>query len=403
MQVFLLWQFRSLFGVWPPLLLAGGCIGVLAALLFAEGGWRLKLVAGCCLGLVSSVLPTILGMMRRATAGVSWEHDGLLQVESAIDRVIHGQRIYGVDWSGTPMAALKWDAPGGNPALHHLAYYPLTVLIGVPFRLAAQAAGLGFDYRVVLLAFTLLGLAAIVWLQVPPPARLMLLCAVFLNPMVSLYLWAGRNDIEFMAALLLSLALASRQRMLLAALALGGAAALKPFAWPAVPFFLALLYLRGRSRGSQLELASALPALAALPLLTVLPFLLADARAFWTDIVLYTSGGIADAYPIGGYGFGALLYGGGLIQHRSDAFPFVLVQLAVLLPLLLLTMRAFLSRPTLGRWLAGYAVLLLAFAFFARFFNDNYVGVVMAVLLCIPPLMRGDRNAEREPLAALAA
>jgi len=40
--------------------------------------------------------------------------------------------------------------------------------------------------------------------------------------------------------------------------------------------------------------------------------------------------------------------------------------------------------------MAGYVLCLLAFTFFARFFNDNYVAVVIALLLCVRPL--GDRR-----------
>ena len=36
--------------------------------------------------------------------------------------------------------------------------------------------------------------------------------------------------------------------------------------------------------------------------------------------------------------------------------------------------------------MAGYAGALLAFMFFARFFNDNYVAVVITLFLCVLPL-----------------
>ncbi len=36
--------------------------------------------------------------------------------------------------------------------------------------------------------------------------------------------------------------------------------------------------------------------------------------------------------------------------------------------------------------MAGYACLLLAVTFFARFFNDNYAAVVVTLLLCVLPL-----------------
>jgi hypothetical protein len=133
------------------------------------------------------------------------------------------------------------------------------------------------------------------------------------------------------------------------------------------------------------------------------PFFLADPAAFWSDTVLYATGGIPDAYPIAGYGFGELLYERGLIAHRTDVFPFGLFQLAAMLPVLWFTARAFLRRPTIGRWMGGYACLLLAFTFFARFFNDNYAGVVISLLLCVRPL--GGRwlialPRQRESLAA---
>src|SRR5436190_398518 len=118
--------------------------------------------------------------------------------------VLGGQAIYGVDWSGTPMARLPWDlTSGGNPALHHMAYFPLTVLVGIPVRLLTGTLGLGFDYRIVLIAFALLGLFAIATLPVAAERRLMVLAAIYVSPLITLYLWSGRNDIEFLATVLL--------------------------------------------------------------------------------------------------------------------------------------------------------------------------------------------------------
>jgi hypothetical protein len=136
-------------------------------------------------------------------------------------------------------------------------------------------------------------------------------------------------------------------------------------------------------------------ALALAPIATILPFFLASPRAFWTDVVLYTSGGVADAYPIAGYGFGDLLYTLHVITRRTDRFPFLIFQLAAALPVLWLTARAFLRRPTIGHWMAGYAGVLLAFTFFARFFNDNYAAVVITLFLCVLPL--GDVSLARAP------
>jgi hypothetical protein len=387
LQVLLLWVLREHVGLWPALAGTVGWIGLLALLIWTTGRWRLKLLGIAGLGVVTAIAPTLVAIVERPRIGLTMEHDGLLQLESAIDRVLQGQPIYGVDWSNTPMANVGWQlTPGQNPALHHLAYYPLTVLVGVPVRLLTDAWHLPFDYRLVLIGFALLGLMAIAALPIGAERRFMIITAIFVSPLITLYLWAGRNDIEFLTVLFLCLVLLARGHVILAAGALGAAVALKPFALIAVPFLLLVLIIRWRANRSGRDLALALLALGAVPAATMLPFFLANPGAFWTDVVLYTSGGIPDAYPIRGYGFGEILYGLHVIGRRTDSFPFAIFEVAAAAPVLWIAGRAFLQRPTGARWMAGYALLLLAFTFFARFFNDNYAAVVVTLLLCVLPL-----------------
>ena len=387
LQVFLLWVFRERFGIGLALAASAVLVALLLSLRATPGGWRLKLWGIALLGVLSAFGPTLSAVLQRPRIGLTMEHDGLLQLESAVDRLLKGQPIYGVDWSNTPMAAFGWDlTPGPNPALHHMAYYPLTVLSGVPFRLLTDGLGVPFDYRLVLVAFGVIGLIAIGLLPIAAERRFSLITAVYASPLITLYLWSGRTDIQFLAMVLVTAVLLSRGHPTLAAGALGVAVALKPFAWMAVPFLLLVLAIRWRAGHSRRELVASLGALALVPVATILPFFLANPRAFWTDVVLYTSGGIADAYPIAGYGFGDLLYTLHVITRRTDRFPFLIFQLAAALPVLWLTARAFLRRPTLARWMAGYAAVLFAFTFFARFFNDNYAAVVITLFLFVLPL-----------------
>jgi hypothetical protein len=387
MQVLLLWVLRVRFGTWLALAATTGLIALLGLLAVTEHHWRLKLWGITLLGTLTAIGPTLVQIVERPRIGLTMEHDGLLQLESAVDRLLEGQPIYGVDWSNTPMAAVGWNlTPGTNPALHHLAYYPLTVLVGIPFRLLTGALGMPFDYRTVLIAFAALGLIAIIALPISLEGRFLVITAIYVSPLITLYLWSGRNDIQFLAVVLLSLALLSRGHLTLSAAVLGVAVALKPFAWVAVPFFLLVLLIRWRADRSGRDLAIALLALAAVPAATILPFFFANPGAFWADVVLYTSGGIPDAYPIRGYGFGEILYELHVIGRRTDSFPFSIFQIGAAAPLLLLTARAFLRRPTIGRWMSGYAALLLAVTFFGRFFNDNYAAVVLTLFLCVIPL-----------------
>ena len=387
LQLAVLWTLQPRVGSWLAAIATAGLLALLALVgLGRAPGW-LKLWGVAALGAFTAIGPTLAAMLERPRIGLTMEHDGMLQIESAIDRLLSGQPIYGVDWSGTPMARLPWDlTTGANPALHHLAYFPLTVLLGIPIRLLTGALGLPFDYRIVLIGFALFGMVAIAALPLSAERRMMVMTAIYISPLITLYLWSGRNDIEFLAAVLLSLMLLSRDHPILAAGALGVAVALKPFAWLAIPFLLLVLLMRRRAGRDRRELVGSLALLVVAPIVTIVPFFVANPAAFWTDVVLYTSGGVPDGYPIAGYGFGEMLYQAHLIAHRSDAFPFAPFQLAAMLPVLWLAGRALARRPTVGRWMAGYAGVLLAFMFFARFFNDNYVAVVITLFLCVLPL-----------------
>src|ERR1700737_3928877 len=161
LQVALLWVLRERYGVWLALAATVVLFALLLLLRATPRHWGLKLWGASLLGALTALGPTLIAVVQRPRIGLTMEHDGLLQLESAIDRLLTGQAIYGVDWSHTPMASFPWGlTPGPNPALHHMAYYPLTVLIGVPFRLATDALGLPFDYRIVLIAFAVLGMSA---------------------------------------------------------------------------------------------------------------------------------------------------------------------------------------------------------------------------------------------------
>jgi len=257
LQVVLLWVLRERYGIWLPLSATVVLFALLLLLRATSGHWRLKLWGISLLGTLTALGPTLIAIVQRPRIGLTMEHDGLLQLESAVDRLLKGQPIYGVDWSNTPMAAFGWDlTPGPNPALHHLAYYPLTVLVGIPFRLLTDALGLPFDYRLVLLAFGVLGLIAIIALPIGLERRFLLITAIYASPLITLFLWSGRTDIQFLAVVLLTLTLLSRGHPTLAAGALGVAVALKPFAWVAVPFLLLVVLIRWRADHSRRDVVT---------------------------------------------------------------------------------------------------------------------------------------------------
>lgn len=373
--------------VWfPPLLI----LLVLAAVLLRQH--RLTLAAfGLAVALLT-LTSTLVAIRARFHYGLTWvNHDGAIQTEEAINRILQGKPIYGIDWSHTTMAQLPWADPtrgAFNPALHHYAYWPLTALIGLPVNLLDRLLGFPFDYRMALLAFIPICLLGIWLLPIDGTRRLLIAAIVLLDPFFLVYFWYGQNDLVFMALLFVGLGQLARNRPVVASLMIGGAVAFKPFALPAVPFLLAVLWLRWRRHHRVRESVLAILALAAIPAVTVLPFLLADPLAFFRDTVLYSDGSLPDSYPIAGIGFSVLLLRLHLVGLHG-AFPFGLVEMVAMGVALGLTLPRFLRRPSLGAWLFSYTLLLFAMAFFARHYEHSHNAVILTLLACCLPLRGG--------------
>src|SRR5207244_12688912 len=74
------------------------------------------------------------------------------------------------------------------------------------------------------------------------------------------------------------------------------------------------------------EAALCLGALAAPAVLTMAPFLVWNAGAFWRDVVLFSNGGIPDAFPMTGFGLSGILVALGVLAP-GGSFPFGVLQL----------------------------------------------------------------------------
>jgi hypothetical protein len=128
---------------------------------------------------------------------------------------------------------------------------------------------------------------------------------------------------------------------------------------------------------------------------TFVPFLVNNFGAFWDDVVSYNAGGAAWTYPISGMGFSAILLGLGLIPYRQADFPFAVIEIAIATPIAAWWLVRLWQRPTIATLLAGYALTLLAFLFFGRYFQGNYLGFIAAVFTPVPFL--ATRAARRVP------
>jgi hypothetical protein len=233
--------------------------------------------------------------------------------------------------------------------------------------------------------------------------RLALVTLVGLNPQLFPFVIEGRNDFFVLLFIFSGIVLLQRERRTLGSLAIAAAAAAKLHALFLLPF-LAVWLVATRKPRTVGEAARALrptvPALVFLAI-TFVPFWVNDWNAFYDDVVRYNAGGAAWTYPISGMGFSALLLWLGIIPYRQADFPFAAIEIAVAVPIAVVTLYRLWQRPTIARLLAGYALTLLAFLFFGRYFQGNYLGYIAAVASAIPFLASGSAKAgERRRRAA---
>jgi len=391
---------------WPVWLTAAGTVAfalLVVTIARVRGRWASKMQALLVVVALLMVGPGVVLMHDRTVRGITaMEHDGAIQWEVAMDRILHGQPIYGVDWSQTAVARVPWNPALGpsNPALHHNVNAPLVPLVGIPVAWLVRSVGIPYDYRQVLLLFLVLGLGAIWMLPIAAPRRFAIGATLFLSPLLGLYYWAGRDDVPVVALVILGLALLARNRPTTASLVIGAAVAYKLFAAPAVPLLLATLWLRWKASQDHGELGRSLLALATVPVVTFVPFFLWTPTPFLHDLVLYPGAGGPDSYPISGIGLGGFLLAIHAV-HRTDRFPFWIFQLAALLVALRMTVPWFIGRPSVGRWMVTFVATLFAMTFFARYFNDSHAALVLVLLACCVPL--GDTvlvMAQRQPQPA---
>lgn len=337
------------------------------------------------------VVPTIASILLRETGKpYTYIHDGALMIEEAARKLLAGHNPYAANYLDTPL--YYWPMVN-NPALYHLTYFPFLFLVTVPFVWVFDHLGIFWDQRYLYLPAYLATLAILPLLVKRPAHRLAIVAMVGLNPQLFPFVIEGRNDFFVLAFLFAGVALLQRERRSWATLAIAAAAAAKLHALFLLPFVAVYLVATRRPRTvreAARALAPTIPAVIFLAV-TFMPFLLNDWNAFYDDVVRYNAGGAAWTYPISGVGFSALLLSLHVIAYPQADFPFAPIELAVATPIAIYTLRGLWREPTIARMLGGYALTLLAFLFFGRYFQGNYVGYIFAAATAIPLLVAESR------------
>lgn len=346
---------------------------------------RSFLVRAMVVGLVTLMLITI-GMtatmtsrLRHGPVGylngttVHYIHDGAVHTEEAMRWLRRGVNPYGADYRDTAYGAytdsLSQDLRPNPPWFHHV-YPPFHLLVSLPFQAALERLTGWYDQRVVYLVAELVALGFLLLIAHGREWRLFIATLFVLNPFWFQYFLIGFNDAFVFALLAAAVWQLTRRRFVAASVWYGLAFAAKQSVWPLAPFFFAYVWWQ---RPGRRQCWRAVAAFVIVLGLTFGPFAIWDFQALVNDLWRFPTGALVTSYPISGVGLSALLLHVGVIADRYDYFPFILPQVLVGAPLLLLLFVKLRQRPTVARLLWTSTLFTFVVWFLSRYFNMNYV------------------------------
>ncbi|GAA1663669.1 glycosyltransferase 87 family protein [Glycomyces endophyticus] len=256
---------------------------ICVAVLLTQPGavWRGRALVAAGTAVAVTAMPLAFMAVDRASGVTGRAQEEVLVVESSGARLLD---------TGSPYLRADAIAALPEPLLGYNPYQPGMAVFGLPA--AAFGEHWWTDARVwFLLAAAACAAAAVNLLRRRPGdvlgagkgPLLRAFQATFVFPVCALTFATGGDDMPVVALIVLALAFAHRDRPLAAGLAVGAAAALKLFAWPAAVVVGVLLW---RGGGLRRYLGGfALPVAA-----TMVPVLLLDARGFFDNVVAFGLG-----------------------------------------------------------------------------------------------------------------
>jgi uncharacterized membrane protein YqjE len=387
------WQIARTWGVpgWIPASLAGLLLILVVAAVTQP---RIREIAAAAAIVVLYALPILAAIVRwhLAPGSTALIGDGAYQIQLARNLLMRGVDPYGFDYTGTGLERAPWGQPFPNPALHHLDYWPGTIVLPLPVQAAFQFVTGWWDERIWLLGAGVAVFVLLRWLLPGAPGR-MAAVAFFLIPGHSLLAVLGDNDLPMIALLLAATLAIGRRRFLPAAIIIGLAIATKQTALIALPVLVAWGFANGITWRS-------LPRYAGLAALTVVallaPFTAWNASAFVRDTVLYNVGSGSEAYPIQGIGLSSWLLQAGIIHGARDAFPFLLIQLPLVTAAWILAWRRLLRHRLAGDAIFWMGLAFCVFLFTNRFAQPTYL--LLGIELTAVGVISRLAGARREPV-----
>jgi hypothetical protein len=309
-------------------------------------------------------------------------HDGAIQLEHALVLLAEGKNPYAASYHDV---LGRYYELSGNPVpsegvFDYFVYLPGYLLASFPLYQLFQALQLPYDQRwLYLLAYVVL-ILLLPTLVERPTLKLTLVAAVALNPLLAGPVILGMNDVLVLLFLVVAVAALRHQRLLLSAIVFGLACTLKQSAWFVAPFYVLLLYQILPRATRVRQTLRYLAVIALIVVAIIVPFALWSLPDFIADVFAYPGGAVAANYPIRGYTIGMFLLGTGLISTPLDPFPFWILQLGFGVPLLAWLLASQWRRGGPGTMLVNAGAFIFGLGLVSRFFQENYVGFVVAIV-----------------------
>lgn len=371
--LFLIVSSYSFISVYPPVL------GT-----FKKYADQIKLtlaILAICISLGGALVTAMFD--RAKTAPVYGVHDIILQQEAAMRYLITGKNPYKETYFKTPVESFHYaeidNDHAVNPALYHFVMPPWYLLFPFPFYFVSNHTLGFFDGREV--SLFLMGMLLVFvwfWFRDKAIARIAIILTA-LSPATVNYFIEGRSDIFALAWLVGALVLLERKQHILSAVFFALSLLSKQTIWFIVPFLGVYLWQTVADKKSRFFMYTGLVLL--ICALLVVPFLAWDARAFIDSVILYLTGNSVHSYPVSGYGFGMVLYEFGVIKNIHAYYPFLIWQIAFALPLFILLIKWLMHKPTQARLMISYAVFLMVYWYFSRYFNNSHLGYLSSVFV----------------------
>jgi hypothetical protein len=373
----------SLHGRFGGLVRAGtaGAVLLLAlALVLVAAGWRRlsvrqwEALSALLFGLLV-VVPTIGKTAGRLALGPAhMTLDSIIQNEVAADMLVHGRNPYGEDYFGTDLDV--WNRGVDRPAMHHLVYPPLPMLLTLPLRQLCLATVGVYDSRFLLLP-VLLGTFLLAWTSWRGrPWRAAALTAVFLNPLFIEDFHVGRWDtlILLLWSFALRAATSGKPRAMAVWLAL--AALTKTTLLAAAPLGAIVACRTRREAVRWLSLYGAIVGG------VVLPFFLWSPKDFYQDLFAALQGVGPYPYAIvssGALGFASVVLALGWAASPAAYFPFWIFQIPATIAVAVPSLRGLLRERTLTSMAGAFVMILGTYLYFNRCSDAAWFGSLLSM------------------------